>query len=170
MRVVDGQKKMTEKLKDFINKLSCILLGGALWKAGGTINKNYRRIGFSLVLSFLCYKQTNNFLASLFTFLISFTALSIGYGIPDNTDEGSALGRFWFKITSNYNWTRILVRLTCGLAYACVFIPLLLTNYEESKLIQALLLPFFTIILVELEIGELEEILIGSTFMGLYII
>ena len=161
---------MIEKIKDFINKLSCILLGGVLWKAGGTINKNYRRIGFSLVLSFLCYKQTNNFLASLFTFLISYAALSIGYGMPDSTDEGSVLGRFWFKITSNYRMVRILVRLTCGIAYACVFIPLLLINYQESKLIQALLLPFFTVILVELDIGELEEVLIGTTFMGLYII
>lgn len=167
MQVEDGRDV---KIRDIINKASSILLGGVLWKAGGTINKNYRRIGFPLTLAIVCYTQTSSILASIFTFLIGHLALRIGYGIPDNTDEGSALGKFWFKIINNYRWTRILTRLVCGLAYSCSFIPILMINFEISKLTQAFLLPFFVILIVESEIGETEEIIMGSTFLGLYMI
>lgn len=49
--------------------------------------------------------------------------LSIGYGIPDETDDGSALGRFWVRIVKYHDMANFMTRLTIYILLAISSIP-----------------------------------------------
>ena len=115
------------------------VLIGFLGALGGSKNSSllWRRCGISLVLSLLggivLFKELG-FIKSLFAiFLMTYwIGASLGYGIPDDSDEGSVLGRFWYKLTKKSQiWSNILTRGTVGLVQSIspIVIPILVGNW-----------------------------------------
>ena len=81
-----------------------------LWALTGSgKSKLYRRLLIPIIASCLVYLSIKNWHIAI-SVPLAYGALSLGYGIPDNTDDGSLIGRFWFKITSKY--ANILTRAT----------------------------------------------------------
>lgn len=94
-----------------------------LWALSGEgQSKIYRRLGCPLLLAIALFLELHN--NALFIAVpIAFGFLSLGYGIPDSTDEGSWLGRFFLKLTGgNLSLTNILTR---GLIYVGITLPFL---------------------------------------------
>ena len=60
-------------------------------------SKAWRRVGIPLLFGILTYIISHSLIISL-SVLSLFIVLSMGYGIPDSSDEGSSLGRFWYNI------------------------------------------------------------------------
>ena len=87
-----------------------------LWALSGSeheVNsKLFRRLGVPLIWS-ASYLDIRMFLIVP----IAFGFLSLGYGIPSLLDNGSLLGRFFWRLTSgNELWSNILTRgvIYCG--------------------------------------------------------
>ena len=103
------------------------LAGGFLgsWAGAEGTDKNWRRIGvpvLSVVWGVLIFWH-------VWPILLMSRAgiLSLGYGIPDVSDDGSKIGAFWFKIfRHNHEKTRLFTRLTIGIAeaFSIIWIPL----------------------------------------------
>lgn len=66
-----------------------------LWAIGGEGPKAVRRIGVPIVMG-ISLAFTSLWL--LFVMVPLWGIVSIGYGMPDNNDEGAALGRFYSKL------------------------------------------------------------------------
>ena len=123
------------KIKQFFVKLGsfCLpIMGGILGALGGAerSNKAFRRVFIPLALSGYAYVNLENIF--VFTIMSMCGAFSIGYGIPDNGDEGSALGRFWMKIfKNNHLLADIFTRGTIGLliALSLISIPIIKENW-----------------------------------------
>ena len=73
------------------------LLGGFLGSWGGADNtsKAWRRYGLTALYTIYGLIMLKSWWA--LTILTVFFPLIIGYGIPDNTDSGSLIGRFWYN-------------------------------------------------------------------------
>uniref|UniRef100_A0A6M3K6S1 Uncharacterized protein n=1 Tax=viral metagenome TaxID=1070528 RepID=A0A6M3K6S1_9ZZZZ len=50
--------------------------------------------------------------------------ISAGYGIPDSTDDGSSLGKFWMGLVSNPRIAGILTRASLGIGEAIATVPI----------------------------------------------
>lgn len=116
---------------DFLLIILLALFGAYLGALGGTDNSSclFRRIGITIMLTILALTKFHNIYAILLM-LLSFP-LSIGYGIPDLTDEGSVLGRFWMGIFQNEERANIATRITIGLLMCliAVVIPIINGNW-----------------------------------------
>ena len=89
---------MNEKIKNLFKKVSGIFLpffGGIMGAMGGAdkSSKSMRRIFIPFALTGYAFIQLEHIL--IITIMSLAGVLSLGYGIPDETDEGSFLGRFW---------------------------------------------------------------------------
>lgn len=108
--------------------LICGFLGA--WGGASGTSLNWRRTGIPLLLTLLAVIYLKSWW--IITIMSMIGALSIGYGIPDYPDEGSSLGRFWYKIV-HYNlfWTNVLTRGTIGLVIlvSLLSIPVLKSSY-----------------------------------------
>jgi hypothetical protein len=85
------------------------IICAVLWAIGGSGPKMVRRLGVPAVMS-ISLAFTSLWL--LLSMLPLWGVVSIGYGMPDATDKGSALGRFYSKFLSKQaaNWaTRLTV-------------------------------------------------------------
>jgi hypothetical protein len=85
------------------------LVCSLLWAVGGAGLKMVRRVGVPIVMA-ISLSFTSVWLLS--TVLPLWGVVSIGYGMPDPTDKGSVLGRFYSKWLSREaaNWaTRLTV-------------------------------------------------------------
>ena len=116
------------------NTLSCLfpIIGGIIGAWGGADNssKIYRRIYVPLLLVGCAFGELENVL--VFTIMLMAGVISIGYGIPDETDEGSFLGRFYYRLfKKNYTLANIFTRGTIGLliGLSLISIPLLKNNW-----------------------------------------
>lgn len=96
-------------------------------------SKAWRRFGIpALIMLFALF-----FIPSwwLITIMFMSFALSLGYGLPSifPPDEGSFIGRFWYKKTDNYKLSEILTRLTIGLGIilTLIVIPILNGNWLQ---------------------------------------
>jgi hypothetical protein len=90
---------------------------GVLWALSGAgYPKILRRLGVPLAAS-LCVFLIRHHWQIFIAVPCAFGILSIGYGIPDSTDEGSSLGRFWTKLG-----VPVMTRVTIYVALAAVFI------------------------------------------------
>lgn len=95
-----------------------------LWAVGGMAGKDkaYRRLGCPAVVAVAIGIVTGHWLAAAAVFGLGFAALSIGYGIPTyapgrpDHDEGSAIGRFWFKVLFGVGDEKLANILTRGTA------------------------------------------------------
>lgn len=103
------------------------ILCAILWRLGGTEggNKWFRRmgVGFTMCLSVLL--STYNLLAMV-PLAMLWGPLSLGYGVPDATDKGSALGAFFYKICKhNQKLADLFTRMTIGILCAIALLPFL---------------------------------------------
>jgi hypothetical protein len=94
------------------------VVSGILWAIGGSGPKMVRRLGVPFVVA-VSMAFTSIWL--LFLVLPLWGIVSIGYGMPDETDEGSWLGRFWRKFLPKKaaNWA---TRLTVFILFNIVII------------------------------------------------
>ena len=118
-------------MKKFISFILGIVGGllGAYGGASGT-NKNWRRLGIPILITIIALIVIKHWLVLILMTLIG--VLCLGYGIPDVTDSGSPLGRFYYKLTKgNYILTNILTRGTIGYLASLVLliIPILKGNW-----------------------------------------
>lgn len=106
------------------------LLGGFLGAFGGAGEKSTRRILIPLLIMGLAYLETESILVITIGSMIG--ALSLGYGIPDSTDEGSTLGRFFYNLFhQNHLLANIFTRGIIGLliALSLISIPIIKKNW-----------------------------------------
>jgi len=123
------------KIKNTIKKLSSLFIpffGGIFGALGGADNssKKFRRILIPLALFGYAFIQLENIYTITILSLIG--VLSMGYGIPDNTDEGSFLGRLWYKLfKQNHFLSDIFTRGTIGLleSLCLISIPIIKHNW-----------------------------------------
>jgi len=91
------------------------------WALGGYKWKNVRRLGVPAVTSIAALfflGGWQQWVLPIVSFFALWGSTTIGYGIPDPTDEGSPLGRFWYKLLNqNFKAANIMTRLTVGLCY-----------------------------------------------------
>ncbi len=111
------------------------LIGSFLATLGGQGVKEWRRVVLPIILAVIGVISLQSYWGILLgTFGIW---VSMGYGIPDPygtvcRDEGSALGRFWWKILNqNHHLTDIFVRGTIafGMCLTGLVCPILKSNW-----------------------------------------
>jgi len=114
--------------------LTCGLLGSISGASGS--KPFYRRILIPMILASLAtVVLVMKFGATGYwgiTVMSLAGAFSLGYGIPDSTDEGSSIGNFWFYLCDkNHKVANILTRATIGLAesFALLSIPIIAHIY-----------------------------------------
>jgi hypothetical protein len=103
------------------------LASSFFWWKGGRSGNSWQVYGCS-VSTFLPITLLTQQAVVIIPCVISGLLMSVGYGIPSTQphDEGSTLGRFWWKITNqNEKLTNILTRGTIYLGLLCT----LLTTY-----------------------------------------
>lgn len=114
-------------LLKFLSIFLTSLIAGLLGAIGGSqkYSKLWRRYGIPLIslIPFVLFSW--NWIYISFLSLIG--VLSIGYGIPDSGDEGSFVGKFWHRITRNYNATEILTRMSISCLKPLAFIAIPIT-------------------------------------------
>lgn len=103
-------------------------LTALLWALGGAYgsNKAFRRVGCA-VLPSVAVAVLKASWWPLLAIPLAFGAFTIGYGMPDKSDAGSALGRFWMNllhpIDPQGKWANIATRATVYVLLAIAFIP-----------------------------------------------
>jgi hypothetical protein len=108
------------------------VVGGVLGALGGASNssKVYRRVVLPILLfSYVAIKLWSLWPMFVLTLMGWF---SLGYGVPDATDEGSYLGRLAYKLTKqSYFWSDVLVRGFIGIlvSLSLIAIPTILKNW-----------------------------------------
>ena len=96
--------KIFTSIKCSLTSMLCAFLG-AFAGAEGT-NKNWRRFLIPFALAGLAYGHLHNlWVITIMTMMIGF---SMGYGIPDPTDDGSSIGRFWYNL---FNHNELLANI-----------------------------------------------------------
>jgi hypothetical protein len=121
------KSKKSTSLTVFITIIATIItavIGGILGALGGAekSSKQIRRIGIPVLLLILGLLLHN--IASLFI-VFWIAILYMGYGIPDSSDSGSVLGRFWYKICNKSQfWTNFFVKFTLGFFFSIILIPI----------------------------------------------
>jgi len=122
-------------IKNLINKIGLFalpVLGGWLGAFGGAdgTSKIWRRILIPGLLTSYAFSNTHSVL--VITIMSMAGALSIGYGIPSETDSGSTLGRFWYKIfKGNHLLADLATRGTIAklIALSLISIPIIKGNW-----------------------------------------
>lgn len=92
-----------------------------LWALGGAENSNklYRRLGVAVATSAFMITISP---AILLFILPGWGILTLGYGMPDATDKGSWLGRFYLRALKNYKAANFATRVTTYILYWVAFI------------------------------------------------
>ncbi len=126
------------KLLSTVKLFSLSTISGILGALGGADNssKLWRRLCIPLLISSCAYNQTQNLWVILC--MSMYIPLSLGYGIPDNTDSGSKLSQFFFKMfKQNKILTGIFTRLVIGLieCLSIILLPIVMNKWKEYLLI-----------------------------------
>jgi len=89
---------MFKKLINLLKALAFGTIGGLLGALGGTdgVSKGVRRIVIPVLITLYALCTLHNWW--LLTLLSMIGVFSMGYGVPDISDGGSLLGRFWERI------------------------------------------------------------------------
>ncbi len=116
------------KLLGFMWSIVIGALAGAYAGAENT-EKSIRRIGIPVMLTLASLGVLLSVFGSIgwlaLTVMSMAGVFSIGYGIPDANDDGSALGKFWYKVTKgNHFWSDVLTRGTIGVACCTSFVAI----------------------------------------------
>lgn len=132
---------MKNNWKKILSKFSIAILGGFLgtWAGADGTSKAWRRIGLPIIHTLTALCTLRNWLVILI--MTHAGGLSLGYGIPDPTDEGSAIGKFWYKcLKNNHRRADIATRLTVGVVKTLPFviIPILIGKWLIYAIIAVL--------------------------------
>lgn len=127
--------KIFQKIKLPIFILIIALLGGI--SGSQNSSKLFRRVFLPILIflySYISLSQSIGYIQSLWsiTILSMIGSLSIGYGIPSQTDDGSAFGAFWYKLLGqNEVLANVFTRstLALGLMVNLLAIPFLTQNW-----------------------------------------
>ena len=133
--------------------LWAFLLGAVvsvLWRLGGSglADKAVRRYGVPVLLAAATAPFLKLYALSILPII---GVLCLGYGIPSDTDEGSAVGRFWAQYIFARNWCDFATRATAGLACAVIVFPTWFVNpfgYMWAAVWMGILYPL-SVVLVE---------------------
>lgn len=117
------------------------LFSGFLWSLGGQSgwSKRWRRLGVPIVMGGITLGiiagfhglTIANWVIFGLTYFLFAASLTLGYGIPDNGDNGSPIGRFWLETAMEYGYrgedaihvANVLTRATVGVCYAISLYP-----------------------------------------------
>lgn len=109
-----------KKLKKSTIAFFTAVIGAILGALGGAekSSKLFRRIGIPILL-LLVGILFKNYAAILLSLYIPI--FYIGYGIPDASDSGSSLGRFWYKVfKKNHFLSDIFTKATIGFLFSII--------------------------------------------------
>ena len=112
-------------------------ISGFCWSLSGAgESKLWRRLGVPAIIVVQIALKTH-FWWCLASIPVGWLVLCIGYGTPSlqPPDSGSALGRFYWKLTKeNTFWTDVLTRGTIiGLLYLVVAIPFIIKSLLHNS-------------------------------------
>ncbi len=131
------------------------LIAGILGGLSGADNssKIFRRLILPLLLYIIGLIYQNYYSV----FILAWCGiLSLGYGVPDATDEGSALGRFFYRICKkNQWWTNFAVKICLGIFFSSALIPIAILSKSTHLL------------LITIPLSILSQVLFGSLINGL---
>lgn len=120
---------------DWVVKVLIFLACMELWHLGGGKGKAWCRDVLIPIILGIYVGYQSVWWVGLFT-IGSFNIIRIGYGIKDETDDGSALCRFYWNLGLKYSW---LVRGTAGALYgisgACVYLAWTICNHSSAHLV-----------------------------------
>jgi hypothetical protein len=142
------------KLKKSTIAFFTAIIGALLGAFGGAekSSKLFRRIGIPLLL-LLIGILFKNYAAVLIALYIPI--FYIGYGIPDATDSGSNLGRFWYKIfKGNHFLTDIFVKATIGFLFSVILTIIAILKHNVQLL------------LITIPITILSHVVFGGIIQG----
>lgn len=152
-----------------LKSIGFVPLAGAFWRMGGSGNysRYWRRAGVAGLVTLKCLWDTKSFWA-LVTYPLAFGAYTLGYGLPDATDSGSALGAFWYKLFKNQLWALVATRTTVALGYSLNYlVKIILTqHYCRGAIAMTLLTLGVPLVCLFRFKAEKEEFIIGSLVLG----
>jgi len=125
------------------------IIGGLLGAWGGASNtdKNWRRLGIPILITLIGLIVIKHWLVLSILSLIGI--LSMGYGIPDYSDSGSPLGRFYYNLFKGNNFfTNVFTRGTIGLlsCLTLLSIPILISNWFSYILVSCIIISVFSLL------------------------
>jgi hypothetical protein len=145
--------KLKETIIDKVLRFSGIgIIGGLLgaWGGVGGTSLAWRRVGLTILYTvYALYKLRSIWALSVG---LIFIPLTFGYGVPDSTDDGSTLGRFYYNLFKKFKkqhlltdiFTRGTIALLCML---CVIgIPIINGAWLRYILFSLLTILTFTTI------------------------
>ena len=103
--------------------LPLMVVSAILWALGGAekSNKLFRRLGVPVASSISVLLVLQWWFIPIFI-LPGWGSITLGYGMPDATDEGSFLGRLYLKFLKNYKLAQFATRITIYILYWASFI------------------------------------------------
>ena len=124
------------------------ITGGILGALGGASNssKTYRRVMLPILLTTYAFSQ----ITTVWVLIIMSIAawFSMGYGVPDESDSGSALGRLVYRITKqNHFITDVVVRGIIGVlvSLSLIIVPILLKNWTAYIVLSSIIIAVYSI-------------------------
>lgn len=121
-------KQILSKISDFLKISGIALLVGILGAWGGQNNKWIRRFIIPVIFTICAYIELKSLYVLFILMQIGF--LSIGYGIMDENDKGSALARFWYNILKRKELLNYFVRGTVGLGISLSFLVISILKWN----------------------------------------
>jgi len=105
-----------------------------------------RRFIYPFIVTIYVTFLLQNFWAITVYFMV--LPLILGYGTPDLTDKGSALGRFFYKLFKSEVWVNILTRGTVGLliSLSLLSIPIITKNWTPFLVGSSIIILVWSII------------------------
>lgn len=100
-----------------------MIISAILWAVGGSGPKLFRRLGVPIATSLAIVLWNFQYWTVLALFVApGWGVISIGYGMPDKTDKGSFLGRFYLGQLKNYAFANMATRVTTYMLYWSVMV------------------------------------------------
>ena len=123
--------KLPLKDNEASNTLWGSLISGLLGALGGneTQSKLFRRVGLPLFIAGGAYQHLHSWL--MLALLSMGAVMTLGYGIPDETDSGSPLGRFFYAcFKQNRLWANVFTRGVVGALLSLSLCPIPIYNHN----------------------------------------
>ena len=140
-------KDLLKKISQTLASIGLIFILTILGSVSGQGPKWLRRFIIPLFVTIYAYFLLQNWWV-LSCYLMAFP-LSLGYGCPDATDEGSAIGRFFYKMFHNSElWANVFTRGFVGLliSLSMLAVPILKGTWISFLVGSALIIGVWALI------------------------